>query len=189
MPFYFVAISEKRHDIHRGALYSGQHILPNDFKHIEYTEICSKFMDESMKNFAIRLIITTLGVFAMNYGSWHAFFIEHIVATSLDCRVPFTGERSYGEFYVNIAIHSSYLVCGSLGFVGMEIALELFTGVVAIAPKLIALEFRKLANKIEEKTFTELQIRVTYRNIVQQIMDIDELVKSSKIIHLVTILL
>lgn len=177
MPFYFKALSKQRHDLHRGCLFSGQHILPNDFEDIEYTKLCSKFMDESLKNFIIRLIITTFGVFAMNIGLWYAFFVKHIVATSLDVRVPFTEERSYGEFYVNISIHLSYLVCGSLGFVGMEIALELFMGVVSISPKLMEFKFRKLADKIEEKTFTELQTRVTFRNIVQQIMDIDRYVR------------
>lgn len=178
LPFYFLVISGKRHILHRGGIFGGRYLLRNDSEDIEYNEICSKHMDLCVKNFAIRLIITSVGVTAMNVGLWYAFFFKHIIATSLDVRVPFTEEKSYEEFYGNIAIHVSYLIYGSLGLIGMEIAMELFLCVVTISPKLIAYEFRKLANKIEMKRFTQLQTRVTFRNIVQQIMDIEEYIMS-----------
>lgn len=138
-------------------------------------------MNATVKNFAFRMIITSLGVFAMNAELWYAFFVKHIVATSLDVRVPFTQERSNAEFLGNIMIHVSYLIYGSLGFVGMEIGLELFVGVVSVTPQLIAYEFRKLADQIEANKFTNLQTRVTFRNIVMQIMDIDKYKHSSNL--------
>lgn len=65
-------------------------------------------------------------------------------------------------------------VYGTIGYFGMEIAMELFVGVMTISPKLIELEFQKLVKNIENNSINELQSRIIFRNIVQQITDIDE---------------
>lgn len=174
MPYYYEAITKRRNEIHRGLVYGGRHIFKNDFKDIEYSEICSKQMDESVKNFLIRIVIISSSLAAVSSGPIHAYFFKGIKTTIIEVRIPYTDENSNGEFFGNMLVHMCISIYGSLGFVGMEIAMEIFIGVISIGPKLVAYEFRKMDENIKENLFTKLQFRLTFRNIVQQITDVDE---------------
>lgn len=172
------ALSEHRFAVHRGSIFTAQHILHDKHDDIKYTEMCSKFMDFSVKNSIIRMIITSICVVAMTSGPSYALFIQHVKATGLDVRVPFTDERSSEEFIISISVQLCLGVYGIVGLLGMEIMMEIFVGFVMIAPKLIEYEIEKMNKKIAEKHFKKLHVRLIFRNIVQQIMDADEYVNS-----------
>lgn len=176
MPLYFSALTKRRYEIHKGFEYAGRYIFQDDSEDMEYTKICSKFMDVAMKNFSIRMIIITLSVVAMNIGATYAFLFKGIKTTVVDVRIPFTEERSYEEFFGNIVVHLWMGIYGTFGYLALEIGMELLVGVVAMAPRLVEYEFRKLDKNIKKNRFNELQKRLTFRNIVQQIMDVDEYV-------------
>lgn len=131
-------------------------------------------MNVSVKSFLTRMLIITMTVVCVNLRACYALFVQGIKTTVIEVRVPFTVERSYGEFLGNFMIHMSMATYGTLAYVGLEIAMELLIGVVFIAPKLIEHEFQKLNKNISENRFTSMQSRFTFRNIVQQIMDVDK---------------
>lgn len=153
-------------------------MLRDDYEDIEYAEICSKSMDFSVNNFKKRMAIIGLCVVAMTVGPGYAYFIQDVNSTALDVRVPFTDEKSNKEFIASISVQLSFAIYGSFALIGMEIAMEIFVGVVSLAPKIVEFEFRKLDEKIEKNQFTKAQTQLTFRNIVQQIMDTDEYVNS-----------
>lgn len=126
------------------------------------------------------MITIAVSVVAMNIGATHAFLFKGIKTTVIDVRIPFTEEKSYEEFFGNIFIHLWMGIYGTTALLAMEIAMEIIVGVIIMAPKLVELEFQKLDKKIKMKQFNEqLQMRLTFRNIIQQIMDIDEYVNSA----------
>lgn len=61
--------------LHRGIVFIGQYILREDCEDVEYTEICSKFVDDSVKSVLFRMLVMSLSVVAMNTGPFYAFFI------------------------------------------------------------------------------------------------------------------
>lgn len=174
MPFYFAGISKQRHILHRGGIFMGRYIFRDDTEDIQYNKICSKFMNASVKRFLIRIVITTICLIAMTYGPTYAFFIQNIPATGFDLRLPFTDEKSNEEFFGILMFQFILATYGALGLVGMEIAMELFVGMISIVPTLLEYEFRKMDEKIAKNEFNVLELRLTFRNIVQQIMDTDK---------------
>lgn len=99
-------------------IFSGRYILPDDYKIVEYTEICSKFLDASMKSVITRLYIISLALVAMAALPSHAVISKNIKVTGIDARVPFTDERSSGEFFGNALLQLVLVLWGSVGFVG-----------------------------------------------------------------------
>lgn len=176
MPFYLLAIGKRRHRIHQIIIYCGRYIYRDDFENTEYNKICSDFMDFSMRNFLMRMIIIALSIVAMNIGATHAFLFKGIKTTVIDVKIPYTEEESYEEFFGNIVIHMWMGIYGGLSLLALEVGMEVFIGIVAIAPKLVASEFRKLEKEIANNRLNKLQAKLTFQNIIQQIMDIDEYV-------------
>lgn len=127
-----------------------------------------------MKNFLIRMIIIIVSAVLTNIGSMYAFLVDGIRTTIVEVRIPRTEEQSFEEYFGNILVHLCMTVYGLCGCVTLEIAMELLIGVISIAPKLVMLEFCKLDKKIEKYPFIEMQIRLMFSNIVQQIMDVDK---------------
>lgn len=89
-------------------------------------------------------------------------------------KIPYTEEKSYEEFFGNIVIHMWMGIYGGLSLVALEVGMEIFFGIVSIAPKLVAAELRKLEKDVSDDNLTKFDARLTFRNIVQQIMDVDE---------------
>lgn len=100
--FYHLTLTNRRYEVHKGLIFSGRYLLRNDDRDREYTEICSKFMDESMKNFLVRIGVSALCAIVVTLGPSYVFFIQHVRTTGLDVRVPFTDEKSYEEFVVSL---------------------------------------------------------------------------------------
>lgn len=174
LPYYLMTFTEKKHQIHNGLEYAGRNIYRDDIEDEEFTEMCSKNMDECIKNFLIRILVISLCFVFMSSGPVYAFFYLDIKTTIIDVRIPCTEEGSNYEFFGNILIHLCISVFGFFAFVGLEITMEVFVGVMFLAPKLVEYEFRKMDAKIENNSFNELQVRLTLRNIIQQIMDDDK---------------
>lgn len=127
-----------------------------------------------MKNFLIRMGVLALSLIALNAGPVYQHMSKGIKTTPLEVRIPFTEEKSNEEFLITFIIQCTLGVYGFVGYFSMEVGMELMFGVVNITPILIKHEFRKLDEKIKNNLFNRIQASVIFKNIVQQMMDVDE---------------
>lgn len=107
-------------------------------------------------------------------GIYVPAIIQHVRATTTELKVPFTEEKSNAEFLINMIITVFFASHGGLIYLGMEAMMSVWCDIVTISPKLIKYEFQKLYDKIQEKDFTKQKLRITFLNIVKQIVDTDE---------------
>lgn len=149
------------------------HIFPQQHENKTYTEICAKQMDICMKNFMSRMSLMfgvfSIGLFKMHY----AMIFMGIKTTSVEVKLPFIEENSNNEFALNYLFQTIVFSFGLCVFFVVETSMELCMLVIAISPKLIAFEFRKMDENIEKGQSNPLQVHFTFRNIVQQVMDMD----------------
>lgn len=60
------------------------------------------------------------------------------------------------------------------GYIGLEIAMALFSDVIALAPKVVELEFKKLDVQLNPKHLSKAEFVYTFNNIVKQCLDVDK---------------
>lgn len=154
--------------------FGGKYLFSNHHEDENYIKICSEQMNNSMRSFMLRFMIMlttfTIGYTKMNYAT----IVMGIKTTMLEVKIPFTEEKSNEEFLANYVLQTIIASFGFFGYFGMEIAMELMVIAIAISPKLITFEFQKLIEVIENGQLTPSQVCFTFRNIVQQVMDIDK---------------
>lgn len=165
--------------------FGGRYIYPDNHDDEKYAEIISKQMDESMRGFVTRISVMLLAfVIGMSRILYmNAFMGETTTFTQI--KFPFIEAESYNEFFVNFSLQAVFLTYGLFGYFGMEVGMEMVTLVVKLAPKIVEHEFQKLNKGIEDGHFDGMQIHLTFRNIVVQIMDTDRYeLPNSSFIHL-----
>lgn len=175
-----LTVTKWRKAIHIALCYGGNHIFRGEEGEenqngIEYNKICSKYMDDSMKSFRLRITIILLSICTLNAGPmYEQIFKGAEASTALEIRIPFVAEKSLAEYFIISVYQIPIAVNGIYGYTAMEVAMELIFGVLKVSPILIKHEFQKFDEKINQNIFTKMQTLVTLRNIVQQIMDTDE---------------
>lgn len=130
-------------------------------------------MDKSMRSFISRFMIMfctfAVGICRLIYTN---VFLG-IKTTTTEFKMPFTEEKSDIEFTLNFLIQTVLIAYGLFGYIGMESAMEVAVVCVNTASQAIKYEFQKLDANIALRRFNDVQERLTFRNIVQQIMDAD----------------
>lgn len=167
-------LSQHRHHLHRTIDFGGRYyLIPHRHENKNYFEICSNQVDTSAKNFVRRFMIMcvafSIGYIKVNYTT----VFMGIRKTAVDVKIPFIEKNSNEEFTLNYIAQTGIHIWGFFGFLCMEMAMEIVVLPVAITPKLINFEFRKLDEQMEERQLIRLEVCVRIRNIVQQAMDID----------------
>lgn len=169
-----LGVSKKRYLAHNLLSFAGYYIYPYRHDDIEYTRICSKHIDTSVKSFRTKIATMFLTINLSVFGMIYAPIFENMKATTTELKMPFTEENSNNEFLLNMTLTIFFATHGGLIYLGMEVMMSVWCDIVTISPKLIKYEFQKLYDKIRENGFTEQKLRITFLNIVKQIVDTDE---------------
>lgn len=176
LKFFFSIISHNfaTQKVHAWMDYGGTYVFPHKHEDRKYIEISSKIIDRSMRSFMTRFLVM-LGAFIIGMiRIFYANIFLKIKTTVIELKIPFIEANSDAEFAVNFVLQSLMLLYALLGYIGMEVAMELTILPGYATPKLVEHEFRKLDRKIEESCFDEMQVRLTFRNILLQMMDYDK---------------
>lgn len=154
--------------------FGGRYIHPNVDEDNEYTEVCSKHIDGTVKSFFIKMGLMLLSLQGSMIGPGYAYFMYGTKTTMTNVRMPYIDPNSNMEFVANLMLASIIGVHGFIGYIGLEVAMAIFSDAVTIVPKLIILEFERMDTKIEKNGFFSLEFHYIFRNIIKQALDSDE---------------
>lgn len=127
-----------------------------------------------MKNFITKISLMFFGFTIAMTGPTYSYLFNGIRTTTIEVRIPFTEERSYVEFMINIIIQMLYAIPGGLHYIGLEIMLDLFRNVISIAPKLVHYRLKKVIDDFSENRISEPQLRFVFKDIMKQSIDTDK---------------
>lgn len=148
------------------------HPIKNDDS--EYTKICSKQMDETVRTLIIKMIMMTLAMLSFNVGPIYSYFVNGTKTTMTNVKVPYTERYSNSEFLANGLLSGLIGIHGFIGYIGLEVSMALFSDVVIITPKLVEYELNGLIVRNEKKTISQQDLSYSFRNIIKQSIDADE---------------
>lgn len=155
--------------------FPGRHVYHHDdCDDMEHQKICSNYMDIFVKNFLIKMSMMVFGYTCAMMGPTYSYLIQGIRTTTIEVKVPFTEERSYVEFSINMSIQMSYAIVGGLEYIGLEIMMDLFRNVITIAPALVHYRLNKYIREYKDEMISEPQLRFAFTSIMKQAVDADE---------------
>lgn len=154
--------------------FGGQYIYCENHEDPEINRICSNHMDTTMRRFIIKMAVMVLSLSSAEFGPIYVYIFYEIKTTTVDVRVPSTEEGSDAEFAINFLLMNCIAAHGGLQYVGLEVIMSLFENIVTLAPKLVGYKLRMLANEYANESITELEMRLRFRNVVEQSFDVDK---------------
>lgn len=154
--------------------FGGRYIHPNINEDNEYTEVCSKHINGTVRSFFIKMSLMLLSLQGSMIGPCYAYIMYGTKTTMTNVKIPCIAENSNMEFAVNLMLASTISIHGFIGYIGLEVAMAIFSDVVTIVPKLITLEFERMDSKIEKNGIFSLEFHYIFRNIIKQALDSDE---------------
>ncbi|XP_031619257.1 uncharacterized protein LOC116338265 [Contarinia nasturtii] len=174
LPLLLLALSKRRYLLNDCINYSGRYIYPDKHEDEKYIEICSKHLDNMVKNVLFRISLVFLSFAFIELSLIYKYITDGTKSTMTQLRIPFTEENSNAEYIGNTLIQTSIGFHGFPGFIIMEIALEAFLGCIMIAPKLIEHEFEKMNDIIEKQKYNKLQVIGAFKYTMSLSMDAEE---------------
>lgn len=165
-------IFEKRRKLHFLVRFGERFIYFDKHDDSEYQQICSKHMDDSMRNFIIKITMMIIGYNAAVFGPLYAYFAHGIQAKTTD--LAFTEEGSNVQFAINNIFQFLCAVHGGLIYIGIEVIVEILKNVITISPKLVGHKLKKLTIDYEERRISEFQLRAAFKDIEKQSIDTDK---------------
>lgn len=154
--------------------FGGRCILPIKNEDDEYTKICSKQIDETVRSLIIKMIMMTLAMLSFNVGPIYSYFANGTKTTMTNVKVPYTERYSNSEFMANVLLSGIIGIHGYIGYIGLEMSMALFSDVVTITPKLVEYQLNGLIVRNEKKTISQQDLSYSFKNIVKQSIDADE---------------
>lgn len=170
----YVSVTDSAPMFHSLVDFGGRYIHPNVNKDKEYTEICSKHIDATVRSFWIKMALMLLALQGSMVGPCYAYIMHGTKTTMTNVQIPFIEQNSNAEFMGNLILSSIIGIHGFSGYIGLEVAMALFSDVVTIIPKLIKLEFERVDERIEKGRISVLHLNSIFSNIVKQATDSDK---------------
>lgn len=172
----YITLTNQRYILQRFLSYSGLYIYPDD-KEIEdetYYDICHKHLDETLKEFLMKIAILFASVVAAVSMPTYKFISKGTKTTALQAQVPFTDENSDAEFTCNFILQFVIAVHGGLGYIGLEVGTTMCSDFISVSRKLLAYKLKRLDTLYKNGDLNESQMILEVRNIVQHIRDYDK---------------
>lgn len=169
-------VRNQRYLLHSLVEFGGRYIYHNHHDDINYQRICSKHMDKSIKQFLIKISMIFTGYTAAVMGPIYAFMVYGIRTTTIEAVVPFTEEKSWGEFTVNSILQMVNATHGGFIYLGIEVVMDIFSNIITILPHLTKLKLKKIMLDYTENRMTPSQLRFAVKDVVKQCNDANEYV-------------
>lgn len=142
----------------------------------EYIEICSKQIDESIKSFIHKMVMTI--IFTVSTAAWPMYqgFKHRVKVDLIGLKIPFTEENSNEEFFGNMFVVGNVVGHGFFGYMANEIGLSIADDYIAITPQIVKYKFEKFFNNFKKKRSnrTNVEVLKALKAIVQYIRRFDE---------------
>lgn len=175
----YVLHSKGRYTAHSLVDFGGRYIYPDGHDDSQYTQLCSKQIDATVKSFFVKMTMIFLSFGAGVTGPAYALLFYNIKTTTIEVKLPFVDEKSDAEYLGNMLLQGMIAGHGIIGYIGIEVAMVLFSDVVTISSKIVEHELWTLSEDIEKEKLNK-QLSLRFRNIVRQALDADECVSILK---------
>lgn len=168
-------LSENRYKYQSLVDFAGRYIYPdNKHEDVEYSEICSKQIDISMRRFVVKLLLIALASPLAVCGPIYAYIIDGTLTSTTDLRIPFTEADSNAEFTINMFFQFNMYLHGGTMYLGVEVLVSIIENLMALQPCLVQFELGKLIEKQKSKKLSEHQICIHFKNIAKQVLDTEK---------------
>lgn len=176
MPIVYIVLTKNRFILHDFLAFPGRYIYPDsvDDEDEEYYDICSKQIDQSIRSFFYKMTIILISIFFAAFWPSFQTFSHQDKITTFKLKFPHINENSYSEFVANILFECNVCVYGFLGYVSIEVGMDIVTDFILISRKLLRYRLRKLLNRYKEKPCTDFETISTLRNIVEHLREFDK---------------
>lgn len=151
MPVLYVVLSKKRFILHGFLAFPGRYVYPDSVlvQDEEYYDICSHHIDYTIRRFFYKVaILTASAMIAIIWPSYQSL-TEEVKITALQLKFPFVAENSYAEFAGNILLECNVWAHGFLGYISIEVAMDIFTDYVVISRSLLEYRLKKMFDEFE----------------------------------------
>lgn len=164
----YVIFTEKRKTLNYLTSYGGRYIYHDNKQNTEYNQICSNHIDGTIRTFFIKMLI--MDFFYAISQVWPLYKrIKYGTRTTLtEVKFPVVTEDSNAEYIDNLILQALALTVGGLVHIAIEVAMELADSLSAIITKLVEYDLVKFRGKIEDKSFTRVQLRLMFKNIIKE---------------------
>lgn len=177
IPPLILGHSKNRYLLRELVNFSGYNIYPENHDDIEYVQICSNHINDTIRGYFQKMGLMFLSFLMAVIGPAYAFIFKNIKTTTTAVKFPFIEENSNAEFIGNVLFQSVIACHGIIGYFGMEAAMSIFCDNVTVPPKVIEMELRRLDEKNQQRNyFNSPQMRLNFKNIMKQVMDTEEYV-------------
>lgn len=154
--------------------FGGRYIYPNTMEETEYNKICMDQINETIRSFKIKMCMMTFSLSGAMCGPLYGYLRYGTKTTMTNVKIPFTEQHSTGEFLSNFVLTTVIGIHGFIGYIGLEVAMALFSDTVTISPKITALDLKRLDEKLMKGCLTEYQFCHLFSNIIKRTLDTDE---------------
>lgn len=127
-----------------------------------------------MRGFITEILIMFISYFAACTWPIYVYVLYGVKTTTVEVRVPFAGEKSDVELAVNVIMMTIIATYGGLAYIGMEVFNALCANIVNLLPVLVKCELKQLSDDYQKKSVTELELRIRFKNILEQSLDADK---------------
>lgn len=179
MPVLYIALTKDRFAQANFLALPGRTIYPNGISENadkQYNEICSKSIDESIKSFIQKMLMTI--AFTAGAAVWPTYqgLKHYMKVDTIGLKIPFTAENSNEEFFGNLFVFGNVIGHGFFGYMANEIGLTIADDYFAISPKVVKYKFEQFFFDYKKKRLkrSEAELFKALRNIVQYIRRYDE---------------
>lgn len=154
--------------------FGGRNIYPDSSDDNAYNKLCMYQINETIRSFGIKMLMMYLSLLGSMMGPAYGLYVHGSRTTMTNIKIPYTEPYSLIEFTLNLILTSVIGIHGFIGYIGLEVAMALFSDVVTISPKIAELELQELNENCGKSGLKEPQLRHTFNNIIKKALDTDE---------------
>lgn len=154
-PLAVAFITESRFKMQNLIDFGGRYTYRDDRENTEYSRICSKQLDVTMREYFIKMGSILVSYSFCVIGPARAYILDGIKTTTTEMQMPFCGPKSNAEFMSNILLQTVIATHGLVCIIGMETLLTLLQGDVTVAPKLVESDLNQVIPLYGEKSISQ----------------------------------
>lgn len=157
--------------------FPGRNIYPDNIEeeNEELYKICSNQMDITIKSSLRKTAILITFCTAITIWSTYQTMTDEVKITVMQLKLPYVEENSYAEFIGNVLLELNVLGHGFLGYLASEVGVDIVNDFVAIAPKILKYQLKKMIQQHEKNSSADTVSALG--NIVQHLRDYDKYVQ------------
>lgn len=173
---FWKAVGPSRYKLKNLCNFSGTYIYPEVNGTTRLHNLCDKSVEALLKEIISIQMIIVISYLAVLIGPMHAYIFNDIHVTPMGTRLPFFGENSEIEFFVNCGLTYLCAFYALLGNFVIETFSCIINNTILLSAEMIQLNANELSERLEkEQNYKQMSAenRALFRNFLLKIWDFD----------------